>query len=42
MDDKKNMFQSLGSDESAVCGPEGCNIDEHRAKEAKKQEDKKN
>lgn len=42
MDDKKNTFQSLGSDESAVCGPEGCNINERRAQEEKKQENKKN
>lgn len=37
--EEKNVFQNLGSDESAVCGPEGCNIQAHRDKE--KNQDKK-
>lgn len=36
IDDNKPTFTTLGnSDDSAVCGPEGCNIQEHRNQEKK-------
>lgn len=39
-DEKKTpVFETFGNDESAVCGPEGCNIQEHRDRE--KNQDKK-
>jgi hypothetical protein len=34
MDDKKVEFQEFkGTDNGGVCGPDGCNIAEHRQKE---------